>query len=140
MQKWITLSFLLITCSVFAQHSDETIIRKVLADQQDAWNRGDIDAFMDGYWNSDSLLFIGSGGVTYGYKNTIERYKTNYNSKEKMGQLKFDLLHFLPLSADTWMVIGKWQLTRSVGDVGGYYTLLFKKIKGKWVIISDHTS
>ncbi|HEY8398700.1 MAG TPA: nuclear transport factor 2 family protein [Flavihumibacter sp.] len=139
--KKLTL-ILLIFCTVglHAQQSDEQAIRKVLMDQQDAWNRGDIDAFMAGYWNSDSLLFIGSSGVTYGYQRTIERYKKTYNSREKMGQLKFDLLHFIPLSADTWMVVGKWHLIRSVGDVGGHYTLLVKRINGKWVIISDHTS
>lgn len=140
MKIWTSLLLLFLGMQVFAQQPDETAIRRVLSDQQDAWNRGDIDAFMKGYWKSDSLLFIGAKGVTYGYSNTYERYKKNYDSPEKMGQLKFDFLHFLPLSANTWMIVGKWQLTRPVGDVGGHYTLIFKKINGQWLIVSDHTS
>lgn len=138
----LLLSIVLIGFSIcsFAQHTDELAIRNVLSAQEAAWNKGDIDAFMDGYWNSDSLLFIGASGVTYGHANTLRRYKTNYNSQAKMGRLKFDLLHFLPLATDYWMIVGKWQLTRDAGDVGGHFTLLFKKINGKWVIVSDHTS
>jgi ketosteroid isomerase-like protein len=138
----IILSFLFACCSIaaFSQQPDEKAIRTVLADQEAAWNRGDIDAFMKGYWNSDSLLFIGAKGVTYGYSNTLRRYKTNYDSPAKMGKLKFDLLHFIRLSADCWMIVGKWELTRDAGNIGGHYTLLFRKIKGEWVIVSDHTS
>ncbi len=138
----VLLSLLLIGLSTIglAQHADELAIRKVLSDQETAWNKGDIDAFMDGYWNSDSLLFIGSGGVTYGHANTLQRYKTNYNSQAKMGKLKFNLLHFIQLAADCWMIVGKWQLTRDAGDIGGHFTLLFRNIGGKWVIVSDHTS
>lgn len=126
--------------SANAQHPDEVAIRKVLAEQEKAWNTGDIDSFMQGYWNSDSLMFIGAKGITYGFKNTLTRYKNSYNSPEKMGRLKFDLLHFLPLADDTWMVVGKWQLTRTAGDVGGHYTLVFRRFGNRWLIVSDHTS
>ncbi|GAO42822.1 hypothetical protein FPE01S_01_18400 [Flavihumibacter petaseus NBRC 106054] len=95
---------------------------------------------MKGYWESDSLMFIGSKGVTYGYKATYNRYMTTYDSPEKMGQLKFTLLHVNPLAKGVYQVVGKWQLTRTVGDIGGYYTLLFRFIGGRWVIICDHTS
>lgn len=124
----------------FSQNQDVTTIRKILADQQDAWNRGDIAAFMKGYWNSDSLMFIGGKGITYGFNNTWERYKKTYDSREKMGALAFDLLHFIPLGPDSYMVVGKWHLTRTVGDIGGYYNLIFKRIDRQWLIISDHTS
>lgn len=140
MKIWISLLLVFSAVQVVAQQKDELAIRKLLTDQQTAWNRGDIEAFMKGYWQSDSLLFIGSKGVTYGYSNTYQRYKNTYDSPAKMGQLKFEFLHFFPLCSDTWMIVGKWQLTRSAGDVGGHYTLIFKKIAGEWVIVSDHTS
>lgn len=137
--------FLILICCGFlgnlsAQQEDEQAIRLLLNRQQDDWNRGDIQAFMEGYWRSDSLMFIGSKGVTYGFNNTWERYKKNYDSREKMGSLRFDLLHVNRLSADVFMVVGKWQLTRTVGDIGGHYTLILRKIDGRWVIVSDHTS
>ena len=131
---------LLVTSSIFAQTTDETTIRDLLQKQQEDWNRGNIEAFMQGYWQSDSLMFIGSSGVTYGFKNTWERYKKNYDSRDKMGELKFDLLHVNRLANDVYMVVGKWHLKRTVGDVGGIYTLILRKIGGKWVITSDHTS
>ncbi len=140
MKLLLSIAFLLVMHSAMAQKADIDAIRQVLSNQEAAWNNGDIDAFMNGYWNSDSLLFIGSKGVTYGYQNTLNRYKTGYNSTEKMGRLKFDLLHFIPISADCWMVIGKWQLTRTIGDAGGHFSLVFRRIKGQWVITSDHTS
>lgn len=139
--KILLLCFSLVISSlVFSQQNDVPTIRKILADQQDAWNRGDITSFMKGYWNSDSLMFIGGKGVTYGFNNTWERYKKTYDSREKMGTLAFDLLHFIPLGSESYMVVGKWHLTRTVGDIGGYYTLVLRKISGQWLIISDHTS
>jgi ketosteroid isomerase-like protein len=125
---------------LFAQKADDLSIREVMQAQQEAWNKGDIESFMKGYWNSDSLMFIGSSGVTYGYNNTLERYRKTYNSREKMGTLKFDLLHVIRLADNVYMVVGKWHLTRTIGDAGGLYTLLFRKINDRWVIISDHTS
>lgn len=126
--------------SSYGQQSAEKAIRQVLSDQETAWNKGDIDAFMKGYWNSDSLLFIGTNGITYGFNNTLKRYKSSYNSPEKMGRLKFDLLQFIQLGKECFMIVGKWQLTRTIGDTGGHFSLLFKRIKERWLIISDHTS
>jgi len=125
---------------VFSQSSDETQVRKVLNDQVQAWNNGNIESFMDGYWKSDSLMFIGKSGVTYGWKNTLANYKKNYPDTATMGKLRFNLLNVKKLSAEYFQVVGKWFLKRSVGDIGGYYSLLFRKIKNKWVIIADHTS
>ena len=127
---------------LFAQSAspDEAAIRQVMADQSAAWNRGDIDDFMKGYWNDDSLMFVGQSGITYGYSNTLNNYKKHYDSQDKMGQLFFTLLKLEPLSADYYFVIGKWQLQRKAGDIGGIYTLLFRKIGGRWLIVVDHTS
>lgn len=139
--KILLLCFVLAFSSpVFAQENSELAIRSLLKDQQDSWNRGDISSFMKGYWPSDSLMFIGGKGITYGFTNTWERYMKTYDSREKMGTLAFDLRHFVPLAADAYMVVGKWHLTRTIGDIGGYFTLIFRKINGQWVIISDHTS
>lgn len=124
----------------FAQKADELAIRKVMDTQTNAWNSGNIDAFMETYWKSDSLVFIGSTGPTYGWQTTLEHYKERYPDTAAMGKLHFDLLQVKALSAYYYFVIGKWHLQRTIGDIGGFFTLLFRKINGKWVIITDHTS
>lgn len=131
---------LFISGSIFAQSADEKAIREILNEQTTAWNKGDLNEFMGGYWNNDSLTFVGKNGVTYGYANTLNNYKKNYDSPAKMGKLKFDILQVKQLSADHYFVIGKWFLTRDAGDVGGHYTLIFRKISGSWKIINDHSS
>ncbi|MEY4629679.1 MAG: hypothetical protein RLZZ595_2005 [Bacteroidota bacterium] len=95
---------------------------------------------MVGYLESDSLMYIGKSGVTYGYQRTLNNYKKNYNGPDQMGQLRFNILHVKPMGKKRYFVVGKWFLKRTVGDVGGHYTLIFEKIKGKWVIVSDHSS
>ena len=115
-------------------------ISEVLAWQEAAWNRGDIAAFMEGYLKSDSLIFVGGTGPQYGWQNTYERYLRTYDSPEKMGQLKFSVLQMSMLGKKHCRVLGKWHLTRSVGDVGGFFTLIFKRTKVGWKIIADHTS
>lgn len=125
---------------VFGQPADETLIHKAMEKQVAAWNSGNIDEFMKGYWQNDSLMFIGHGGITYGYNNTLNNYKKNYDSKDKMGTLFFSDLKFKKLATGYYFVIGKWFLKRNTGDVGGYYTLLFRKINGRWLIVCDHTS
>jgi len=124
----------------FSQNKDEQSIRSLLQKQVEAWNRGNIDEFMQGYWKNDSLKFIGKSGVTYGYNQTLANYKKNYDDTVKMGKLSFDLLEVNKLSPELYFVVGKWFLKRSIGNIGGYYTLLLRKIKGKWVIVVDHTS
>ncbi len=125
--------------SGFAQ-SDEANIRKTLSNQEIAWNNGDIDGFMKGYWQSDSLLFIGKSGVTYGWQKTLDNYKKNYPDKAAMGILNFNLLELKCLSPEYYFVIGKWHLQRKAGELEGHFTLLFKKIKGNWFIVADHSS
>ena len=118
----------------------ETTIRKIMADQELAWNRGDLEGFMQGYWQSDSLRFIGSRGLTYGWQQTLANYKKGYPDTEAMGKLKFTILSVEQLSKRSAYVTGKWRLTRKAGDLEGHYTLLWKKVKGKWVIVADHSS
>jgi hypothetical protein len=138
-------SFLMVLClfcslSVVAQNKASKEIVQVLDNQNKAWNAGDLVTFMDSYWRSDSLMFIGKSGVTYGWENTLENYKKGYPDTAAMGKLAFDILHVQKLSNQYYSVVGKWFLTRSIGNVGGHFTLLFKKVGGKWVIISDHSS
>ena len=95
---------------------------------------------MGTYWQSDSLMFIGKSGVTYGWQNTLNNYKKGYPDTAAMGKLQFDILEVKRLSVMYFFVVGKWHLTRSIGDVGGHFTLLFKKVKNKWVIVADHSS
>ncbi len=132
-----------LNCSVaYAQTGDDKKqILNILDRQTKAWNEGKVVDFMNGYWESDSLMYIGKSGVTYGYNATLERYKKNYPDKTTMGTLKFDIIKVNFISKDTCFVVGKWHLIRpEKGDVGGHYTLLWRKIKGKWVIVADHSS
>jgi len=140
MKYLLSSFFLLLSASSNAQIKDEIAIRKVLSIQNDAWNRGDIDGFMKGYWKNDSLMFIGKNGVTYGWQNTLNNYKKGYPDTAAMGKLTFTLISVKRLSEKYYRVIGKWFLKRTIGDVGGHFTLLLEKIKGEWVIIEDHTS
>jgi ketosteroid isomerase-like protein len=126
--------------TISAQSKDEQIIRTLIEEQRQAWNMGDKEKFMQTYWQSDSLMFIGKSGVTYGWQKTLDNYKKGYPDTAAMGKLDFDLLEVKRLSVMYFFVVGKWHLTRSIGDVGGHFTLLFKKIKNKWVIIADHSS
>jgi len=124
----------------FAQSKDETAIRNSINEQKDAWNAGDLVRFMQTYWQDDSLMFIGKSGVTYGWQKTLDNYKKGYPDTASMGKLDFNILQVKRLSAIYFFVVGKWHLTRSIGNVGGHFTLMFRKIKGKWLIIADHSS
>jgi ketosteroid isomerase-like protein len=94
---------------------------------------------MNGYWKSDSLMFVGKSGITYGWLKTLQHYRKNYPDTATMGKLVFTLLHLKPLSDVYYFVVGKWYLQRTGGDLEGNFTLLFKKINGQWKIITDHT-
>lgn len=115
-------------------------ITKVLKDQQIAWNEGDIPSFMKGYWNPPELSFSGSTGVSRGWKAVLDRYQRSYPDKAAMGQLDFSDLEIHALGDSAAMVLGKWHLNRSSGDVGGVFTLVFQKFPDGWKIIHDHTS
>ena len=136
--------FISINPVVFSQQKLETkdslAIIDVLNKQQIDWNRGDIDEFMKGYLKSDKLVFSGSSGPIYGWKATLDRYKKTYSDQEKMGKLKFDILNVIALSPKVIQLQGKFNLTRSIGDAFGYFTLNWIKVKNQWYIISDHTS
>jgi ketosteroid isomerase-like protein len=136
----LTLLLLALALSGFAQAGPEASIRRIMADQAAAWNKGDIDDFMKGYWNNDSLVFVGRLGLSYGYNTALANYKKRYDSQDKMGQLFFTLLSIKKLSDDYCFVLGKWLLKRKAGNVGGIYSLLFRKIDGHWQIVVDHTS
>lgn len=143
-KSWFPLFMMITLCTMVllgnAQNKDEQAIRAVLNNQIKYWNSGDITSFMEGYWENDSLVFIGSNGPTYGYEKTLANYKKNYPDVNYMGKLSFEIIQVRPLTTDHYFVIGKWHLSRKVGDASGVYTLLFKKINGKWNIIADHSS
>jgi ketosteroid isomerase-like protein len=131
---------LLLPLLSFGQQSDEQAITKMLTAQVTEWNKGNVAGYMHGYWESDSLLFIGSKGPRYGYEATLQRYKEAYPDAAHMGVLTSVVKSMQRLSPDYYFVVGTWALKRSAGDVGGSYTLLIKKIAGKWVIVCDHSS
>lgn len=133
---------LLFAAQAMAQSgADRKVILATLDRQTADWNAGNIDAFMLGYWESDSLMFVGKNGVTYGYENTYRGYLKRYPDRATMGTLKFDILNVSFPGKNVAFVVGKWHLTRpQAGDVGGHYTLLWRKINGKWLIVCDHTS
>lgn len=126
---------------------DETEVKALMAVQEAKWSEGDIRGFMEHYWKSDSLKFIGSKGITYGWQKTLDNYLKGYPNKEAMGVLTFEVLECTQLSPTAIYVIGKWNLKKdtSASSVtgkpsGGHFTLLWKKINGNWVIVADHTS
>jgi ketosteroid isomerase-like protein len=140
MKQMLAAFLCLFSASLFAQSADHQAIRQIMAAQETAWSRGDLEGFMDGYWKSDSLRFIGSSGLTYGWQKTLENYQKSYPGKDAMGTLTFTILSVEKISKKSAYVVGKWHLARKSGDLSGYYTLLWKKIKGTWVIVSDHSN
>jgi beta-aspartyl-peptidase (threonine type) len=136
---------LLATTHALAQSSgrDETAkndIRRVMNEQTSAWNRGDIEGFMRGYWNSPELKFVSGVNVTKGWQPTLDRYKKSYDSRAKMGTLEFSDLDINVLSKDAAVVLGTWKLQREADAPGGKFTLVFRKFKDGWRIVHDHTS
>jgi ketosteroid isomerase-like protein len=136
------LLFIFCTTTIFAQaqNKDENAIRAMLIAQEAAWNTGNLEQFMIGYWQSDSLMFIGKNGPTYGYNKTLANYKKGYPDTAHMGKFTSTIISMKRLSPEYYFVTGKWFLKRTVGDVSGYYTLLIRKINGKWVVVADHSS
>lgn len=128
--------------SVLAQTAqDRRVILQILDRQTIDWNAGRVDRFMTAYWPSDSLTFVGKVGVTYGYQATMANYRKRYPDRASMGTLKFDILQLDFLTSDVAYVIGRFHLTRpKIGDADGHFTLLWRKIKKRWVIVSDHSS
>jgi uncharacterized protein (TIGR02246 family) len=120
--------------------ADREAITSVITAQQSAWNRGDVDAFLTGYWRSPELTFSGSSGVARGWDGVLARYKKNYPDLAAMGQLEFSNLEIRFLGPDAALVLGHWHLKREKGDVGGVFTLVWQRFPQGWKIIHDHTS
>lgn len=120
---------------------DRRAILQILKRQTEDWNAGQVEKFMRGYWQSDSLTFVGKAGVTYGYEATLANYRKRYPDRPSMGTLRFDILELQFPAKNVAYVIGKWNLRRpQIGDAGGHFSLFWRKIKGRWVIVSDHSS
>ena len=144
MKLYFFLSLFIITTSLFPQkqvsQKDSLVIINILSKQQGDWNRGDIDAFMQGYLKSDKLVFSGASGPIYGWEATRNRYKKTYSDRQKMGKLKFGVLNIIGLSPNVIQLQGKYFLKRKIGDAQGYFTLNWIRNNNQWYIISDHTS
>ena len=144
MKRLITIFTLLLTTSLLAQKPADSKTRaqvqRIFDKQIAAWNAGDLNKFMNGYWEDERLVFVGSRGPTYGYQNTLKGYQKGYPTKEAMGTLKFDIIEMRQWNRKTLQVIGKFTLIRESDTPTGHFTLLLRKIKGKWVIVSDHSS
>src|SRR5882724_1317111 len=120
--------------------ADTRAMNNVLSAQQAAWNRGDVDAFLVGYWRSPELTFSGSNGVSRGWDGVLARYKKSYPDRAAMGQLDFSGLEFRFLGPDAALVLGQWHLKREGGDIGGVFSLVWQKFPEGWKITHDHTS
>jgi ketosteroid isomerase-like protein len=129
------------TTAMFAQSKkDEASIRKVMADQAAAWNRGDLEGFMQGYWRSDEMRFISGDKITRGWQATLDNYKRSYGGPGMMGTLEFSGLEITFLSKSSAYVVGSWKLTREKDAPQGKFSLLWKKMKDGWRVVSDHSS
>ncbi|KAA3438069.1 YybH family protein [Rufibacter hautae] len=139
---WLLLLVLGTSCTVSQKSADQDreAIEGVMRQQSEAWNKGDLVGYMQTYWHSDSLVFIGKNGPTYGWEKTLQNYQKGYPSQEAMGKLTFTLLKKDRLSRDAYFVVGKWHLARTVGVLQGHFSLVFRKIAGKWKIVADHSS
>ena len=120
--------------------SPQKAIENVLLSQAEAWNHGDLDKFMEHYWKSDDLTFSSGGKITRGWTATLARYRERYSTSEKMGKLQFENLEITLLGDDAALVLGRWQLDRSTEPVSGNFSLVLRKLDGKWLIVHDHTS
>ncbi|MGC0774440.1 MAG: nuclear transport factor 2 family protein [Candidatus Acidiferrum sp.] len=122
------------------READKAAIEAVLQAQQAAWNRGDVDAFLVGYWHSPELTFSGSNGVSRGWDGVLARYKKNYPDRAAMGHLDFSELEFRFLGPEAALVLGRWRLQRAKGDIGGVFSLVWQRFPEGWKIVHDHTS
>jgi ketosteroid isomerase-like protein len=143
------LLVIIVPLSLSAPHVAETntrsdrivaAVRAVLDAQVDAWNRGDIEAYMAGYWRSDKTIFISGDSLTRGWETVVARYKKVYDSREKMGTLTFSELEITPIGSDAVIALGRWHLQRAQDEPHGRFTLIFRKTKQGWRIVHDHTS
>jgi ketosteroid isomerase-like protein len=122
------------------ENAIRTAIDAVFSAQQEAWNRGDIDAFMEHYWKSDDLTFSSGGKTTRGWDATLARYRERYPTREKMGRLNLGEFEITPLGDSAALVLGQWKLDRETEPVSGNYSIILRKFNDRWLIIHDHTS
>ncbi|HXD33473.1 MAG TPA: DUF4440 domain-containing protein [Pyrinomonadaceae bacterium] len=138
------LTVLLVQTAISSQTPKQNTItdavKAVLFAQRDAWNRGDIPGYMDGYERSPKTVFVSGDNVTHGWQTVLEHYQKSYNSREKMGTLSFTDLEINPIGNDRAVVIGSWRLKRANDEPHGKFTLIFRKTKAGWRIVHDHTS
>ena len=131
---------LLLSQAAAAANDPREEIRAVIQTQQDAWNRGDIDAFMNGYWRSKETVFVSGDEIMRGWQSVLERYHRKYSDRETMGTLTFSELQIDLLSGDAAVALGRWELKRKIDNPHGRFTLIFRKTPEGWRIIHDHTS
>ncbi|SHI92234.1 YybH family protein [Pseudozobellia thermophila] len=128
---------LVFSTSLCAQDTDQSAIRSILDKQASAWSNGDLEAFMQDYWKSDSLTYFSRGSITKGWETTLNKYKKGYPSKAHTGQLTFKIAQLTQISENAYYVMGEYFLTRKVGNAHGTFMIIFKKIDGEWKIIAD---
>jgi len=116
---------------------DKTAILKVMKDQEIAWSQNDLEGFMKGYIKSDSLKFFGKSGLTKGWQQTLDNYKKGYPTKDHSGTLNFEIIDISPIENQSYWVMGKYFLSRKVGDANGVFLVVFKKINNEWKIVAD---
>ena len=135
----VGLTLIFLSCGS-TKHSRLEIM-SVLEAQEKAWSKGDIGGFMEGYWRSDSITFVGSRGLSYGYDTVLRNYKAGYPDRQSMGELNFDILSFKMLGRKNAFMIGQYHLKRqSMDDATGFFTIIWEKVDGEWVIISDQSN
>jgi len=145
MKNYLLIITLLANGITWTQNSiknDLDIVRNNMSEQENSWNNGDIPGFMKHYWASDSLSFVGKSGLNRGWKKTLDNYLISYDNKDKMGTLYFNNLSINKIDINTIHVIGSWTLKRNddLGNLSGYYSLIWQKKNNQWVIIADHSS
>ncbi|MDH3494491.1 MAG: nuclear transport factor 2 family protein [Acidobacteriota bacterium] len=145
MKTVLLMSLVLLAANVSAQSTKkvrdiESAIMTVLNKQVDAWNEGDIEGFMDGYWKSDDMRFVSGNSVSKGWQAAFDRYRKAYDSREKMGVLSFSEIEFTVLSKRSAYVKGRFTLERKEDKPTGLFTLVFRRFDGEWKIVHDHTS
>ena len=137
--KKLFVLFLFLSFTTFAQTEaeDRKSITATLKMQQDAWNKGDLEGFMQGYIKSDSLKFYGSRGITHGWQNTLDNYKKGYPTKAETGNLSFTIDAITKIEENSYYMMGQFHLVRDAGNANGVFLIIFRKIEGEWKVIAD---
>ncbi|MBA10902.1 MAG: nuclear transport factor 2 family protein [Flavobacteriaceae bacterium] len=125
------------SCSTSSIEKDKKTILSIMKSQEKAWSKNNIEAFMEGYWKSDSLKFFGSSGLKYGWQSTLNGYKKRYPTKDHTGTLRFKINDISQINSASYFVMGEYHLVRNIGNADGVFMIIFKKINGEWKIIAD---